>query len=267
MSDASVKLSSPEAAGSPVWSDRDLENPHAEPDKATRVRRMFAQIAPAYDLNNRLHSMGRDQAWRKRAVRAAGVKPGEVVLDVACGTGDLSEMFRKRTEASRVIGMDFTYDMLAIADRRAAAKGLDRLTYHTADAMSLPLADASVDVVSIAFGIRNVAEPRRAFAEFYRVLKPGGRLVVLEFSLPKNRAIRGVFDFYFSKVMPMTCGLVAGVRGGGGRGNAYKYLARSVHTFMDRAAMTEAIRAAGLADLSQKVLTMGVAVIYRAVKR
>ena len=249
----------PQANESPAWSDQDLaDNPHAVADKARRVEAMFSAIAPSYDLNNRLHSMWRDQAWRRAAVKLAQVKPTDVVADIACGTGDLSMAF-EAGGAQRVIGIDFTVEMLRVANEKNHS-GVP-MRFHAGDAMRLPLADNSVDVVSIAFGIRNVAMPERAIAEFYRVLRPGGRVIVLEFSLPKNPVMRGLYNFYFKQIMPRTASLIARDKSG-----AYKYLPRSVNTFIDRPGMTAMMQAAGLGDIKVKPLTFGIAVIYRGVK-
>ena len=277
---------SPLNPSEPAWSATDLkDNPHAAADKARRVREMFSAIAPSYDLNNRLHSMGRDQAWRRAAVKMAQIQPGDVVLDVACGTGDLSMAFRTGG-AAKVVGVDFTYEMLAVAQtkkvpssefRVSSSKASESdpqletrnskletspLSYHTGDAMRLPIADASVDVVSIAFGIRNVAQPQRAIAEFFRVLKPGGRLIILEFSLPTNPILRGLYNFYFKHIMPRTATLIARDKSG-----AYKYLPRSVNTFINRETLTAMMREAGFVEPAQKTVTFGIAVIYRGVKR
>ena len=164
----------------PAWNARELaENPHESHEKAGKVRSMFAAIADSYDLNNRLHSFGRDQAWRKAAVRLARIRPDDVVLDMACGTGDLSEAFAA-TEAREVVGGDFTPEMLDHARRKATRLPEGRRPrYQHADAMKLDFDDATFDVVSIAFGIRNVSDPGVAIKEFARVLKPGGRLVIL----------------------------------------------------------------------------------------
>jgi demethylmenaquinone methyltransferase/2-methoxy-6-polyprenyl-1,4-benzoquinol methylase len=249
-----------------AWTDGDLADPHAAADKAGRVRRMFSAIAPSYDLNNRLHSLWRDQAWRRKAVKLATVKPGDVVLDVACGTGDLALAFAAGKPApDRVIGLDFTFEMLAIAQRKPPRRRHDGapvpMHWINGDAMALPVPAAAADVVSIAFGIRNVADPARAIAEFYRVLRPAGRLVILEFSLPTNRLMRGLYHFYFNHVMPRTATLIARDRSG-----AYKYLPRSVNTFIDRARMMQMMRDAGFTDVTATPLTFGVAVVYRGVK-
>jgi demethylmenaquinone methyltransferase / 2-methoxy-6-polyprenyl-1,4-benzoquinol methylase len=262
------------------WSDDLLRDPHAVADKRTRVQRMFAAIAPKYDLNNRLHSFGMDQRWRRKAVKLAGVMRHDRVIDIACGTGDLSMAFKRAMEKlepidgqhfvdPQVVGVDFTYAMLPIANRKSqiandseVGNRKSEITYLNADATALPLTDASADVVSIAFGIRNVQEPAKALAEFYRVLKPGGRVIILEFSQPRNRVIRFFNDLYCNKVMPTTATWISGDKSG-----AYKYLPQSVKTFMTRETMMQTMRDAGFVDITQHPLTFGVAVVYRGYKR
>jgi demethylmenaquinone methyltransferase / 2-methoxy-6-polyprenyl-1,4-benzoquinol methylase len=247
----------------PAWTETELANPHENQHKAEKVRRMFAAIAGRYDLNNRLHSFGRDQAWRRFAVRYAGVKPGDTVVDVACGTGDLSEHFA-RTEAARVIGIDFTPEMLQIARRKLeqlAPEHRAKISYQEGDAQALPLPDASADVVSIAFGIRNVAEPARAIREFARILRPGGRLVILEFDTPRFPPFRWLNSFYCGHVMPLTATLISGDRSG-----AYKYLPRSVGSFMPREQLCGLLAGSGFGQVSARPLTMGICVCYRAVR-
>ena len=252
----------PSGAAALTWSEPELINPHAAPDKARRVRGMFAAIARSYDLNNRLHSLGRDQAWRRYAVRAAGVRAGEEVVDVACGTGDLSELFALAGAA--VTGIDFTPEMLEVAERRR--RGLppavqSRLRYVTGDAQTLALAAASAEVVSIAFGIRNVEDPAAAIREFARVLRPGGRLVILEFDRPRFPLARWLNDFYCGWLMPRTATLISGDRTG-----AYRYLPRSVGSFMSREALCELLAHSGFEQISATPLTLGVCVCYRAVR-
>ena len=245
-------------ATSPVWNDALLADPHAVADKRSRVRRMFAAIAPSYDLNNRLHSLWMDQYWRRQAVKLADLKPTDEVVDVACGTGDLALKFAAALpSSSQVTGIDFTFEMLPIALR----KGPGRMAWLNGDAMRLPLADASCDVVSIAFGIRNVADPAAAIGEFYRILRPGGRLIILEFSLPTNRVLRGLYNLYFRQVLPRTATLISGDKTG-----AYRYLPESVNTFISREKMAGMMAAAGFADARQAPLTFGVCVCYRGLK-
>lgn len=252
-------------ANDEAWGREQLaQNPHDRADKPERVRRMFAAIARSYDLNNRLHSFGRDQAWRRAAVRMAGVREGEEVLDCACGTGDLTLAFA-RTGAKRIVGTDFTQEMLDIAgDKLPKARLRDasgRVSFRRADAMDLPFEDGSFDVVSIAFGIRNVADPKRAIAEFFRVLRPGGRVVILEFDEPRNPLIRLGNRFYCRSVMPITATLIARDTSG-----AYKYLPRSVETFMKRDEMQGALRGAGFGELRARAMTFGVCVCHVGVK-
>jgi len=246
----------------PAWSDSDLrDNPHARADKATRVEAMFAAIAGSYDLNNRLHSLGRDQAWRRAAVRMAKPKPTDTVLDAACGTGDLSQAFANAGVA-QVTGTDFTAAMLDIARQKQQANPTHReIKYQLADATALPYDDASFEIVSIAFGIRNVDQPGAAFAEFFRVLRPGGRLIVLEFGKPASWPARQLYDFYFHHVMPRTASWIARDRSG-----AYKYLPKSVSTFIDQRGMAEHSAAAGFCAPAAKPLTFGIAWCYRGVK-
>ena len=243
----------------PAWSSTELErDPHAIEDKAERVRRMFGAIAPSYDFNNRVHSFGQDQRWRRRGVRLADPGRDSVVVDVACGTGDLSEAFHDRG-VQQVIGVDFTPEMLDVARQRASRDGREGLEYRQGDAMDLDLETDSADVLSIAFGIRNVNEPARALAEFRRILKPGGRLLILEFSEPRNPLIRFFNNLYVRRIMPLTATLLSGDRSG-----AYRYLPRSIETFLPRAELEQAIRQAGFAKIRQFPLTFGTCVAYLA---
>ncbi len=271
---------SSETTNRPAWDDALLRDPHAVADKRARVRRMFAAIAPSYDLNNRLHSLWMDQHWRRTAVRLANLQPGDRVADIACGTGDLTIAFAEAligdeipgTPAS-VIGIDFTFEMLPIALRKWAEHGIVEhergdsncnpgaarfVRFVNGDAQSVPLPDASCDVVSIAFGIRNVADPAAAMREFSRILRPGGRLLILEFSLPTNPILRGLYNFYFRKILPRTATLISGDKTG-----AYKYLPESVNTFIGRERMTGMMREAGFEQVTQHAMTFGVCVCYR----
>lgn len=271
-----------------AWDEGLLKNPHAVADKRSRVQKMFAAIAPSYDLNNRLHSLWMDQLWRRKAVKLAQLKPSDHVVDVACGTGDLSLKFANALwhaslgdrsgggawiGKSRVIGIDFTFEMLPIAGRKGRATLApirsdppaslgEVINWLNGDAQTLPLQNASADVVSIAFGIRNVVEPAAAMREFFRVLKPGGRVIILEFSLPTNPLLRGSYNFYFRKILPRTATLISGDKTG-----AYKYLPESVNTFISREQMVQMMRDAGFEMVEQFAMTFGVCVCYRGVKR
>jgi demethylmenaquinone methyltransferase/2-methoxy-6-polyprenyl-1,4-benzoquinol methylase len=239
----------------PAWSDSDLaDNPHDREDKPSRVRAMFGAIAQKYDLNNRLHSFWQDEAWRRRAVRIAQPQPTDRVLDVACGTGDLTRAFTK-AGVNDIVGLDFTPEMLVIAREKVGG-----VQFIQGDAMDLPFEDASFDVLSIAFGIRNVADPAKALAEFRRVLRPAGRLVILEFTDPPFAPVRFCNNIYTRHIMPFTATLISGDTSG-----AYKYLPRSVATFYTRDQMFAAITAAGFSDAKSTDLTLGVCACYRAV--
>jgi len=238
-----------------VWNDSLLANPHAVSDKRERVRRMFSAIAPSYDLNNRLHTLWMDQSWRRRAVKLASLKPTDRVVDVACGTGDLTRAFH-RGGAAAVFGVDFTFEMLPLAVGKSAQS-----RFINADAQALPLPDECCDVVSIAFGIRNVADPSAALREFHRVLRPGGRLIVLEFSLPNHPLLRGLYNFYFKQVLPRTATWISRDKTG-----AYKYLPRSVNTFLNPDQMAIMLRNAGFSGVSAHPMTFGICFCYRGTK-
>jgi len=240
---------------SKVWDDALLANPHAVSDKRRRVQRMFAAIAPSYDVNNRLHSLWMDQSWRRRAVRLANVQPTDTVVDIACGTGDLALAFH-RGGAATVLGIDFTFEMLPLAVGKS-----QEVRYVNGDAQALPLPDVCCDVISIAFGIRNVADPSAALREFHRVLRPGGRLIVLEFALPTHPLLRGLYNFYFKQVLPRTATLISGDKTG-----AYRYLPRSVSTFLEPDQMAIMIRGAGFSDVLAHRMTFGICVCYGGIK-
>ena len=246
----------------PAWTRGTLDDPHAAPDKSRRVRDMFGAIARSYDLNNRVHSLWRDEAWRRTAVKMARVAPGDEVLDLACGTGDLTHAFARRSRAARIVGADFTQEMLDLAEHKRAALHPElaaRVSYTNADAMALPFGDASFDVVSIAFGIRNVQDPVAALGEMRRVLRPGGRLVVLEFDRPRLAPVRWFNDLYAARVMPRTATWIARDRSG-----AYRYLPKSVETFWTSDELRAALGDAGFSDPRSRPLSLGICACTRA---
>jgi len=258
--------SPPPDAPPPAWDAGRLNAPHAQADKAARVEEMFTAIAPSYDLNNRVHSFGRDQAWRRATVRLADLRKGDRVADVACGTGDLTLAFADGLAAAGggppVIGVDFTYAMLPIAQRKASGtRRDDPARFVHGDALALPLSDASVDVLSIAFGIRNVSDPAAALAEFARVLRPGGRLLILEFTVPRNPVMRLGYRFYCGWLMPRTATLISGDRSG-----AYRYLPRSVSTFASAADLRGMMTRAGFGEVASSRLTFGIAACHIGVR-
>lgn len=191
---------------------------------STEVRQMFSSIATRYDVTNEVLSFGIHRLWRRTAVRLSGAKPGDSILDCATGTGDLALVFKRKVGASgRVVGTDFCPEMLQSAPAKAEREGLP-VEFQVADAMALPFADATFDVASIAFGIRNVDDPVKCLKEMARVVKPGGRVVVLEFGQPQG-VFGALFRFYSKTIMPAIGGLLTGNRA------AYEYLPRTAAAF------------------------------------
>ena len=219
--------------------------PQTEP-AAGAIRAMFARIARTYDLNNHLHSLGIDRLWRRAAVREAAPQPGQRALDAACGSGDVALRLARR--GAVVTGVDFCGPMLAAARVR---RGAERVEWLEADVHRLPLDDGSVDVATLAFGLRNLTDPAGALCELRRVLRPGGRLVVLEFLRPTGGLRRRLLDLWVQGVMPLSAGIIARDR------QAYRYLARSIGSFADLDELTRLQAAAGLEVLRSRRLTAG----------
>lgn len=239
----------------PLWDESRLRDPHHQPDKARRVRQMFDHIAPTYERVNTLTSAGRDRYWRRRAVALSGATRADVVLDVACGTGDLARAFA--AVAGRVLGLDFSADMLKLAGTRPAPA----TNWVRADALRLPFADATFTIVGCAFGVRNFQNLAHGLREFHRVLRPGGRAVILEFTMPRGRLIGGLYRFYLMNILPRVAGWLSGDRNG-----AYRYLSRSVASFENEDGMEESLRSAGFATVERRSLTCGVVCVYVAHK-
>ena len=222
---------------------------------STEVRRMFASIASRYDAANEVLSLGVHRGWRREAVRLAQVRPGDRVLDCATGTADLALQFHHAR--SRVVGTDFCEEMLGPARRKV--RGAVELA--VADAMQLPFADASFDVSSIAFGIRNVDDPVRCLREMARVVKPKGRVVVLEFGQPRG-AFGALFRAYSRGVMPLVGGLLTGNRA------AYEYLPRTAARVPAGEKFLDLMREAGSFESSAAhPLTFGTAFVYVGVRK
>jgi demethylmenaquinone methyltransferase/2-methoxy-6-polyprenyl-1,4-benzoquinol methylase len=228
-----------------------------------RVRQMFAEIARRYDLLNHLLSLGIDRSWRRRTVRLVPPEGSDPILDVCCGTGDLTlGYWRAGRGRSRVIGADFCRPMLEIGARKAARAGAaDEVAFVEADAQRLPFPDGSFQIVSVAFGLRNVSDTDAGLREMARVCRPGGRVAVLEFSMPRNKALKTMYGWYFGRVLPRVGQALAR-----NRQAAYNYLPASVGQFPQHEALAERMRAAGLGEVSFHPFTFGIATLYVGTK-
>lgn len=233
---------------------RDCMTNYTGPDPA-KIRTMFAAISRRYDRANTVMSGGVHHLWRRRAVRRAGVKPGDRVLDCATGTGDLAIAFRKA--GAEVTGTDFVPEMLDIARAKAGD-----ITFEVADVTKLPFEDGAFDVASISFGIRNVGDPRKGIAEMARVVRSGGRVIVLEFGQPRSRSFGALYNWYSQHVLPRLGGAVTGDTA------AYRYLQTSSERFPSGDDFVALMReSAGFAAIDYVPLTFGIAYLYRGVKK
>jgi demethylmenaquinone methyltransferase/2-methoxy-6-polyprenyl-1,4-benzoquinol methylase len=224
-----------------------------------RVQRMFGEIAPHYDRMNHLLSLNIDKYWRSWTVRKLAPQPGDPILDVCTGTGDLAIALQRATGGqSEVIAADFCPEMLEIGRRKqAAAKIGSELSFVQADAQHLPFEDNRFALVSVAFGLRNVADTDRGLAEMARVCRPGGQVAVLEFSTPRRQPLRAGYLFYFRHILPRLGQLFAR-----NKSDAYGYLPASVGQFPDGEALAERMRGVGLRNVKFWPLTFGVATLY-----
>jgi demethylmenaquinone methyltransferase / 2-methoxy-6-polyprenyl-1,4-benzoquinol methylase len=219
---------------------------------APGVQRMFDRVAPRYDLANTVFSLGQDKGWRQAAAKATRLAGAEVAVDVACGTGALTAELAALAPGAVVVGFDFSQEMLRRAGRGRFAAG---------DALALPLADASVDVVTIAFGLRNLPEPGQGLLEFRRVLRPGGRLVVCEFSTPVVPVFRDVYRRYLTRLMPVAARRLTSDP------EAYQYLARSIGAWPDQPGLARWIQDAGFEQVAWRDLSGGIVALHRGVAR
>ena len=225
--------------------------------KKEEVREMFDNIAPKYDLLNHTLSMSIDRVWRRRVVgEVRRAKPGRI-LDVATGTGDLAIAMARRIRDVQVLGVDLSEQMLAVARRKIEARGLDgRIVLDRGDAERLAVADASVDVATVAFGVRNFGDLGAGLRELARTIKPGGKVVILEFSRPRNRVFRALYEFYSYKILPRIGGLVSRDK------RAYEYLPASVGEFPAPEEFMAMMARAGFRNCRARSQSFGLAQIY-----
>ena len=227
-----------------------------EVEFATQVRGMFDRIAGVYDLMNSAMTAGLHHGWRERAADRAELGPGDVALDACCGTGDLAfELARRVEPGGRVIGSDFSEQMLDLARKKAADRGAESVRFEFGDAMALSYDDETFDAVTVGFGVRNLSDLDRGIGELTRVLKPGGRLVILEITNPRRPPLSTFFSLWFDRIVPLL-GTLAGDR------DAYTYLPESVKRFPPPEGLAMIMDRAGLESIRYTVLAGGIIAIH-----
>jgi len=232
-------------------------------DKREFVRAMFTGIAPRYDLMNRLLSLDRDRRWRRFSARVANVPDGARVLDVCCGTGELALAMARAARDVTVIGVDFVGEMLRIGHRKVVGTRAARAFIPVlGDALALSFPSDTFDVVCVGFGVRNVASLKTGVAEMVRVAKPGGRVVILEFSEPRGRILKTLYMFYFRRLLPRIGNALSGTRMG-----AYTYLPASVLEFPDVERLADVMRECGLVGVEYHWRTLGIVAVHVGRKR
>ncbi|CAG0937131.1 demethylmenaquinone methyltransferase / 2-methoxy-6-polyprenyl-1,4-benzoquinol methylase [Thermoflexales bacterium] len=226
-------------------------------EKGERIREMFSDIAPRYDFLNRLLSFGIDRRWRRIAVECTRWTEGGKILDVATGTGDVAlEIARQTPDSVSIVGIDFSEGMVALGREKVAQSPYARrITLEIAPCEAIPFPDNTFDSVTIAFGIRNVVDRRQGLSEMLRILKPGGRAVILEFSTPRSQLFKRIYYFYFLRVLPAIGGLFS-------RFSAYKYLPDSVLEFPSQEEFKSLMTTVGFRATAHRDLTFGIATIY-----
>jgi demethylmenaquinone methyltransferase/2-methoxy-6-polyprenyl-1,4-benzoquinol methylase len=221
--------------------------------KAVDVASMFDTVAEKYDLTNDVLSLGQDRLWRRAVVRTVAARPGERILDIAAGTGTSSEPWAD--QEIQVVPADFSLGMLRVGHRRRPD-----MAFTAADALALPFAGGSFDVVTVSFGLRNVNDTEAALREFLRVTKPGGRLVICEFSQPVNKVFRTVYTEYLMRLLPKIA------RRTSSNPESYVYLAESIRAWPDQAGLAELIERAGWSGVGWQNLTGGIVSLHTAVR-
>lgn len=231
--------------------------------RETRIRRMFNNIAPSYDLLNHLLSLNIDHYWRWRTTRLAPPNGDGPILDLCTGTGDLALAYDRAAKGSvPIVGADFSSEMLARAGAKVRQqRATGRIRLLEADAQRLPFPDDTFQIATVAFGLRNVTDTDRGIAEMARVTRPGGKVAILEFARPRGWLLGRLYQFYFRRVLP-----VIGQTISRSKDNAYRYLPASVQEFPDGEALAERLRRHGLREVRWWPLTFGVAAVYVGVK-
>lgn len=224
-----------------------------------RVRGIFSRIAPRYDAFNLVSSFGLDRLWRRATVRMAALTPSSEVLDLAAGTGDLTLAIARQGRPASVVSTDFVEEMLEVGKQKAARyDGPTNISFAYADAQALPFPDASFDVVTIAFGVRNLPNRQANFREVRRVLRPQGRYVILEFSTPPSAPFRALYHAYLERVIPALGALIAGDRA------SFEYLNTSIRAFPSQHELAHELEAAGFSRVWWRNLTGGIVAVHVA---
>lgn len=226
-----------------------------------RTKHIFSTIAPEYDRFNKYSSMGLDRLWRKTTVRLARPKRSSEVLDLAAGTGDLTLALAEQGTPARVMCTDLVPEMLEVAKAKVAQyEGLTKIEFDVVDAQAIPLPDESFDIVTVGFGVRNMPDRAANFSEVYRVLRPRGRYVILEFSRPLFPPFRALYHFYLRTVIPMLGAKLTGDRA------SFEYLNESILAFPGQVALAGELHKAGFSEVTWRNLTFGIVAVHVAVK-
>ena len=233
-----------------------------EQSKKEQVEQMFDNIAPTYDKLNHIMSLNIDRMWRRRVMRIVRRSKAHKIMDVATGTGDLAIAMAKRVDRTQILGVALSEEMLAVARRKVEKQGLEeRIMLEKGDAENLTMVTTeSIDAATVAFGVRNFENIERGLSEIYRTLKPGGKLVVLEFSMPKNRLVRWVYSQYAHRLLPRIGGMISKDK------QAYTYLPDSVEEFPSPERFAEILRGVGFRSVKTRSQSFGIAYIYDATK-
>lgn len=241
--------------------DRDSSESEAERLGFKKILGMFDEIAGRYDFLNHFLSMNFDRGWRKRLVKLSGISAGGQILDVCAGTCDISIEFARTGRCGTILGIDFSEKMLKIGKQKIERGGYqNKISLFRGDAQVHPFKDETFDIASMGFGLRNLTDYKKGIAEMARVIKKGGRILILEFAPPRATSLRLLYRFYLSKIIPIVGTILTGKR------SAYKYLSTSVSGFLEPPAILEIMRGEGLKDLKALPLTFGVAYIYSGEK-
>ena len=238
------------------------ENKELRINGANQIKAMFNAVAPKYDFLNRLLSVGFDRHWRKAAVSEFQSFGNKAFLDVATGTADIALEFGKRCpKPSQIVGMDFSLSMLKLGNKKISTNKLCKaITLIPGSAENIPFKDQSFDGVITSFGVRNFTDAKQGLREMHRILKPNGKIVVLEFSFPKNTILQSLYRYYFEKILPITGRVISGHK------IAYSYLPSSVVNFPQGETFKKMLECSGFKNVTLKPLTLGVVTLYKGIK-